>query len=676
MADEEVAQITEQASQLLSEPQPAPAEPTEAPPAEPAPEPAAQPQPEPAAPAEPAAPIEPAAEPAPAVPADEAVVPTAECEAPKVQVAPEPPMFKPIIASPVPHHAAIKSSPVLTNGLTNGFPTEPTPVPISTNIQITLNKEEGQSWGLRLNGGREFGLPLSVIRLQAGSLAEHQGIRIGDIVEEINGIRASEMTHNEALEAIKKAGNACLFSLLRSEANTGKVMKPYKPMAQLDDLTVAQPSGTRPALATPVAAAATKRHVALGTLNIEEAETCFTEEVIAETMSAHAEVVVGNALGVNFHKFEPRFEHLANSGTYQLLLEEEQKRGKTMTLPKTLKPQIIPRKQPPKPRTPVPPPKEPTPPPAPKEPTPPPKEPTPPPKEPTPPPKEPTPPPQEPTPPPPKEPTPEPEPVPVEEPQQPKQEEAPVQNGTTEPPVAVSNAVNGDDPELVAIEKAAQQPAAQVVSPPPSNQYFQQQHQLTKRQKELLEYQLKHKMHLEECRRRINKAQKTIYAPTITLPRLEEDEFGKIYELPKAGSRYRPSLPLTPIAFQGNAFPTKEEAFKPFEVKPAPIFHPCTGPKPLAKPACAVQCVIPMKWTAPSKLINGLPYKYTPTVHQPNSADQGNQEFLPPPQQKPPREPQRPVAHPLQPVPEPPYRFSLNVLKEQHPQPSPLGPAL
>jgi hypothetical protein len=61
---------------------------------------------------------------------------------------------------------------------------------------------------------------------------------------------------------------------------------------------VAQPiSGMRPTLSTPVIAAATMRNVALGTINAEQAETCFTEEVIAETMSSHAEVVVGNALG-------------------------------------------------------------------------------------------------------------------------------------------------------------------------------------------------------------------------------------------------------------------------------------------------------------------------------------------------------------------------------------------
>jgi hypothetical protein len=53
----------------------------------------------------------------------------------------------------------------------------------------------------------------------------------------------------------------------------------------------------------------------------------------------------------------------------------------------------------------------------------------------------------------------------------------------------------------VDIEQAAQQqpaPAPPAPEVPPPNQYFQQQHQLSKKQQELLEYQLKHKMHLEE----------------------------------------------------------------------------------------------------------------------------------------------------------------------------------
>jgi C-terminal processing protease CtpA/Prc len=52
-------------------------------------------------------------------------------------------------------------------------------------------------------------------KIQYGGLAEKQGIQVQDVVLEINGMSASEMTHAEALDAIKKAGNTCLFSLSR-----------------------------------------------------------------------------------------------------------------------------------------------------------------------------------------------------------------------------------------------------------------------------------------------------------------------------------------------------------------------------------------------------------------------------------------------------------------------------
>jgi hypothetical protein len=34
-------------------------------------------------------------------------------------------------------------------------------------LEVSLSKEEGQSWGFRLGGGKEFGMPLSVIRVRA-----------------------------------------------------------------------------------------------------------------------------------------------------------------------------------------------------------------------------------------------------------------------------------------------------------------------------------------------------------------------------------------------------------------------------------------------------------------------------------------------------------------------------
>jgi hypothetical protein len=181
MADEEVALINEQASQLLS---------TQA-------DPTADSIPTKTVPAEPAAAL---LEQAASQPED-STNSMMECEAAKVQVQPDAPIFKPIIASPKLQNMA--TSPAVTNGLSNGFTngqtngqtngftngqtngfsneftngfsngftngfngiSTPSPAPISNNLQITLNKEEGQTWGFRVGGGKEFGVPLSVNRV-------------------------------------------------------------------------------------------------------------------------------------------------------------------------------------------------------------------------------------------------------------------------------------------------------------------------------------------------------------------------------------------------------------------------------------------------------------------------------------------------------------------------------
>jgi hypothetical protein len=173
MADEEVALINEQASQLLS----TPADPT------------ADSIPTKTVPAEPAAALleQTASQP------EDSTNSMMECEAPKVQVQPDAPVFKPIIASPKLQKMA--TSPAVTNGLSNGFTngqtngftngqtngftngfsngftngfngmSTPSPAPISDHLQITLNREEGQTWGFRVGGGKEFGVPLSVNRV-------------------------------------------------------------------------------------------------------------------------------------------------------------------------------------------------------------------------------------------------------------------------------------------------------------------------------------------------------------------------------------------------------------------------------------------------------------------------------------------------------------------------------
>ncbi|XP_030046567.1 PDZ and LIM domain protein 5 isoform X4 [Microcaecilia unicolor] len=64
-------------------------------------------------------------------------------------------------------------------------------------------------WGFRLQGGKDFNMPLTISKLIDGGKAARANIGIGDVVLTIDGISADGMTHLEAQNKIK----ACTGSL-------------------------------------------------------------------------------------------------------------------------------------------------------------------------------------------------------------------------------------------------------------------------------------------------------------------------------------------------------------------------------------------------------------------------------------------------------------------------------
>ena len=64
-------------------------------------------------------------------------------------------------------------------------------------------------WGFRLQGGKDFNMPLTISSLKDGGKASQAHVRIGDVVLSIDGISAQGMTHLEAQNKIK----ACTGSL-------------------------------------------------------------------------------------------------------------------------------------------------------------------------------------------------------------------------------------------------------------------------------------------------------------------------------------------------------------------------------------------------------------------------------------------------------------------------------
>ncbi|KAM6221437.1 PDZ and LIM domain protein 5 isoform 2-T2 [Rhynchocyon petersi] len=75
-------------------------------------------------------------------------------------------------------------------------------------------------WGFRLQGGKDFNMPLTISSLKDGGKASQANVRIGDVVLSIDGISAHGMTHLEAQNKIKGCTGSLNMTLQRASATT------------------------------------------------------------------------------------------------------------------------------------------------------------------------------------------------------------------------------------------------------------------------------------------------------------------------------------------------------------------------------------------------------------------------------------------------------------------------
>lgn len=73
---------------------------------------------------------------------------------------------------------------------------------------VTLNG--AAPWGFRLQGGKDFNMPLTISRITPGSKAASGNLVQGDIIVAIDGVGTDGMTHLEAQNKIKCAMNLAL----------------------------------------------------------------------------------------------------------------------------------------------------------------------------------------------------------------------------------------------------------------------------------------------------------------------------------------------------------------------------------------------------------------------------------------------------------------------------------
>nr|XP_014286610.1 PDZ and LIM domain protein Zasp isoform X2 [Halyomorpha halys] len=196
-------------------------------------------------------------------------------------------------------------------------------------ISVRLSRTDNSPWGIRLQGGKDFGQPLLIQKVNGGSLAERAGLLVGDAVIRVNNVDVSDMRHKEAQDTIVRAGNNFEVTVQRGSGSTwkphvspvGGVPTPGKasPMAPVTKTSLAATK----APSTPIgsghnlspkpfgAAPQVNGDAAVKAIVNKQYNTpvgMYSEEIIAETLSAQAEVLVGGAIGVNFMKNEKTYD--------------------------------------------------------------------------------------------------------------------------------------------------------------------------------------------------------------------------------------------------------------------------------------------------------------------------------------------------------------------------------
>ncbi|XP_021698072.1 PDZ and LIM domain protein Zasp isoform X3 [Aedes aegypti] len=213
-------------------------------------------------------------------------------------------------------------------------------------ITVRLQRNEGQPWGFRLQGGKDFSSPLVLQRVNGGSVADQAGLMPGDALVKVNNTDVFNLRHKEAQDVIMAAGNSFELSVSRGTAWRPSVT----PTGSIPSPSPSMPGHITPVTKTSLAATPQPaQHIGSGhnqaakpfpsqqpqeQVNGSEGPiksivnkqyntpvAMYSDETIAETLSSQAEVLAGGVLGVNFKKNE-RVYSPANSEVYKLLHEQ------------------------------------------------------------------------------------------------------------------------------------------------------------------------------------------------------------------------------------------------------------------------------------------------------------------------------------------------------------------
>uniref|UniRef100_A0A336MEA7 CSON014743 protein n=1 Tax=Culicoides sonorensis TaxID=179676 RepID=A0A336MEA7_CULSO len=202
-------------------------------------------------------------------------------------------------------------------------------------ITVRLTRNDNQPWGFRLQGGKDFGSPLALQKVNVGSIADKAGLLAGDALIKVNNEELFNLRHKDAQDAIVRAGASFELTVSRG-GSTWKpavtpLTSPVPTSAGVNVLTKtslqAKPGQNPAAIGTGHNTAArpfaSKEPSVKSVVNKQynSPVAMYSDETIAETLSAQTEVLAGGVLGVNFKKNEKVYNS-AQSEVFKMLQEQ------------------------------------------------------------------------------------------------------------------------------------------------------------------------------------------------------------------------------------------------------------------------------------------------------------------------------------------------------------------
>ncbi|KAK0179249.1 hypothetical protein PV327_008056 [Microctonus hyperodae] len=211
-------------------------------------------------------------------------------------------------------------------------------------ISVKLSRFDGSPWGFRLQGGKDFGTPLIVQKVNGGSPAEVAGLRAGDSVIKVNNTDMFNLRHKDAQDVIVRAGNSFEITVQRGGSTWRPSVSPVTPTIPSPQPSVTV-SNISPVTKTSLAAKknegpligsghnfspkpfpnGTNDSVPIKSIVNKQYNSpvgIYSEQTIAETLSAQAEVLAGGVLGVNFKKNEKNY-NAENSEVFKMVQEAD-----------------------------------------------------------------------------------------------------------------------------------------------------------------------------------------------------------------------------------------------------------------------------------------------------------------------------------------------------------------